>query len=193
MGTSILLLFCVGLSITAGWMVFAWVIARLLNNLSIVDAAWAMAFLPTSFFLVLFDSDPTFSSYLLTVLMVCWSLRLSVHISFRIFKHHPQEDPRYRPLRQMFSKNEWLIYLVFFQLQGFVVALLLLPLIVTIVCGPRELSLFQFLATTLAFLSIGGEWLADWQLSNFKSKSNEPKAICKNGLWAWSRHPNYFF
>ena len=35
--------------------------------------------------------------------------------------------------------------------------------------------------------------LSDHQLAVFKKTNTDPTALCKRGLWSWSRHPNYFF
>jgi len=41
--------------------------------------------------------------------------------------------------------------------------------------------------------AILGEALADRQLLRFKSDPDNEGRVCDAGLWAWSRHPNYFF
>ena len=38
-----------------------------------------------------------------------------------------------------------------------------------------------------------GEGLADEQMRRFKADPTNHGRICDRGLWAWSRHPNYFF
>jgi len=45
----------------------------------------------------------------------------------------------------------------------------------------------------LLALAIGGEGLADAQLARYRSDPANRGGICDVGLWAWSRHPNYFF
>jgi steroid 5-alpha reductase family enzyme len=45
----------------------------------------------------------------------------------------------------------------------------------------------------LGVLSIAGESLADRQLSRFKQKPDSVGRTCREGLWRYSRHPNYFF
>ena len=41
--------------------------------------------------------------------------------------------------------------------------------------------------------ALAGEGLADHQLAAFKATPANRGLICDSGLWAWSRHPNYFF
>ena len=40
---------------------------------------------------------------------------------------------------------------------------------------------------------MAGEWIADWQLARFRSKTDHQDRLLKEGLWKYSRHPNYFF
>ena len=38
-----------------------------------------------------------------------------------------------------------------------------------------------------------GEWLSDYQLTKFRRNPLNKNKVCRNGLWQYSRHPNYFF
>ena len=40
---------------------------------------------------------------------------------------------------------------------------------------------------------MAGECVADKQLSGFKANKSNARKVCRNGLWKYSRHPNYFF
>jgi steroid 5-alpha reductase family enzyme len=42
-------------------------------------------------------------------------------------------------------------------------------------------------------ISVGGEWLADRQLARFRQDPSNKGKVCRQGLWRYSRHPNYFF
>ena len=38
-----------------------------------------------------------------------------------------------------------------------------------------------------------GEWIADRQLASFRANPKNKGGVCKDRLWRYSRHPNYFF
>jgi steroid 5-alpha reductase family enzyme len=38
-----------------------------------------------------------------------------------------------------------------------------------------------------------GEWIADRQLAAFRANPKNKGGVCKDRLWRYSRHPNYFF
>ena len=57
------------------------------------------------------------------------------------------------------------------------------------------LLLDVYAASALAIwtVAVGGEALADRQLARWRADPAHRGRTCRAGLWAWSRHPNYFF
>jgi steroid 5-alpha reductase family enzyme len=41
--------------------------------------------------------------------------------------------------------------------------------------------------------AVVGEGAADAQLAHYRADAAHRGGVCDVGLWAWSRHPNYFF
>ena len=54
-------------------------------------------------------------------------------------------------------------------------------------------SIWEWCGLALYVLAIGGEWMADRQLTRFRNDPDNRGRTCRTGLWRYSRHPNYFF
>jgi len=121
-----------------------------------------------------------------------WSLRLVLYIlKDRILVE--KEDSRYQRLRAHWGEKANLNFFFFFTSQSLLVVLFALPFLPGANHAQTSLSLFDLLALTTWLLSMGGEWLADFQLARFRNQPPNAKKVCRDGLWNWSRHPNYFF
>ena len=48
-------------------------------------------------------------------------------------------------------------------------------------------------AFVLIAVSVAGAGVSDQQLARFLADPAHKGRVCDRGLWAWSRHPNYFF
>lgn len=121
-----------------------------------------------------------------------WSLRLVLYIlKDRVLP--PGEDSRYQRLRARWGKraNAW--FFVFFTSQSLLVVLFALPFLAGASREHPAFSLVDGLAVAVWLASMGGEWLADWQLARFRGNPENKGKVCESGLWNWSRHPNYFF
>ncbi len=59
--------------------------------------------------------------------------------------------------------------------------------------NPAPFGALDVAAIAVLAVAIVGEAVADAQLRRFKADPANRGRICDSGLWAWSRHPNYFF
>lgn len=73
------------------------------------------------------------------------------------------------------------------------VILFSLPPLVAMRAAPDHLTLLDFLGALIATIAILGESAADFQLSAFRLRPENRHRTCREGLWRYSRHPNYFF
>ena len=72
--------------------------------------------------------------------------------------------------------------------------------VITSCCALAAISALQakalvwhdYLAIALWVTGFAIESLADWQKRQFKRKPQSDTPFIRSGLWAWSRHPNYF-
>ena len=206
-----LILVAGGLAFVVVEMLLTFRIARRLGNFGIVDVVWSAGFTP----LVLLylglstfhghrsapEGDPLASALLprlpLTLMVVVWSLRLGSHLGIRVRAHHPVEDVRYAQLRREWGADTDRKMRGFFLLQGALQVVLSTPWLISILNppDPRTGASAVCFWTGVGLWAAGilGESLADHQLARFRADPDHRGRVCQEGLWRYSRHPNYFF
>lgn len=184
----------VGVAVAVAMFAIAWAWARKIDNYSIIDAVWAFCIGITGCAWV-FLVNPQMAPKLVvaTLLLAVWSGRLSWHLVKRIYRAHPEEDPRYGKLRSLWQGKVAAAFFWLFQAQAICAILLALPFLLIGSDSNTTWSAWETSGVIISLIGIFGESLADHQVSHFKSRSHDPKAVCREGLWKYSRHPNYFF
>jgi len=164
-----------------------WVLSLALKNVTHVDSMWAL--FPLLGMLVCIQSFPlNIIQLLFFCLIFLWSLRLFVYLTKRNWGK--QEDNRYQVIRnnnEPFFKYKSL-YIIFW-LQALMASVLMLS-IIPIFINSLPLNTFSIIGLIVAFFGLAYEAIADWQLSKFLL--NKKGGVMNQGLWNYSRHPNYF-
>lgn len=183
--------FC--LILVSALMTLTWWVARRIDNYSIVDAVWALSFALLAPIVVLLSPGYMPRRLLLASLFVVWGFRLGSYLAKRIFSHLEVEDSRYIQLRKDYGENVGARFFLFFQYQAISVVLLLAPLFIAGQNREEGLHPFEIFGAFIWFIGIVGESIADWQMSRFRNNPANRGQVCQDGLWFYSRHPNYFF
>jgi steroid 5-alpha reductase family enzyme len=103
------------------------------------------------------------------------------------------EDWRYRDLREKNPLWFWLIELVGIDVMPTVIVFLAcLPLYPVLVAGTGHFCVLDMIACIITAGAIAIETIADRQLWQFTRQKTRSGEIMTKGLWAYSRHPNYF-
>jgi len=193
MSLSLLLTATIGFAGLLVLMTLTFLVGRAIRNYGIVDAVWSLQFIPlAAWYAWALDGDRA-RQLLLLVLVTVWSLRLGWHLATRIARAHPQEDRRYAALRAEWGSRADRRMFGFFLLQAAISLPLSLPILLA-AADPAPLpDAGSLIGTAIVLLALLGEGIADAQLRRFKARTTRPGAICRDGLWGWSRHPNYFF
>jgi steroid 5-alpha reductase family enzyme len=159
---------------------------------SIVDIAWgaAGALIALNTFL-LADGDLA-RRFLVTGMTVIWGGRLALHIGLR--KEGKGEDFRYAAMRadhpETFAVRS--LFTVFL-LQAFLIWVISLPVQVAGTSqSPSGITLLDVLGLGVWAVGFGFETLSDRQLRAFLSDPDNRGKVMEQGLWKYSRHPNYF-
>lgn len=173
------------------WMTALWLFAQKRGEADIVDAGWAAGLGIVAALYAAYGSGDATRRLVLALLVGAWSMRLAWHIFKRVLE--PGEDGRYAELRRSWGAQASKNFFIFFQLQGALVSLLSLPFL-AVVQNPEQFgTLFDWMAVAISAVSIIGETVADRQLAAFRKDPANKGRVCEVGLWAYSRHPNYFF
>lgn len=184
--------FALGLGMMATIFFLAWGWAQRCDNYSLVDAVWAFGIGLTGALWLVICGGGTPKHWVAGVLIALWSLRLGWHLQGRIRRAHPEEDARYVRLREVWTGRVSSAFFWFFQAQGLSVVLLAMPFLF-IAMDRSAWSIWESAGLIVTLTGILGEGVADQQMSAFKATKPDPKAVCQEGLWRYSRHPNYFF
>jgi steroid 5-alpha reductase family enzyme len=175
---------------SAAAMALVWMLALKIRNIGIVDVAWAGLMAIAGGFCADVAEGSTLARFSVGLFAGLWGLRLFLSLLIRV-RHEP-EDGRYQALRAAWNGSPVKLF-VFFQGQAVIVVLFSLPFIAAANNTNVTLDFWFFAAVAVFVLSVAGEWLADRQLATFRGNAANRGKTCRNGLWAWSRHPNYFF
>ena len=162
------------------------------KNAGIVDGWWSYNF---GFIAILYaalgQGDLTHKLIILIPVLI-WSFRLGTHLLVRNTSH-VEEDTRYRKLRQEYGAHENFRMWLFFQYQAVSNVLLSVPFLFVCLDESNTIPLLVWIGLIIWAIAIVGESAADQQLKKFKRDSTNKGKVCQDGLWKYTRHPNYFF
>jgi steroid 5-alpha reductase family enzyme len=166
-------------------------IERRTGNSGWIDVVWTFGLGTTGAIgaLLPFGDGPLGRRLLVVALVVAWALRLGLHIAGRA--QGISDDPRYARLKRDWGPRAPKMMTRLLQLQ----ALASIPLAIGIILAAHNPAAFgqaqDALGLAIFLTGIIGGAIADRQLRGFAQSGLG--GICDTGLWAFSRHPNYFF
>jgi len=169
-----------------------WLLSLKLADAGIADVFWGLGFaMLAAFYAIAFDGAET-RTILVTALALMWGGRLSLHIFRR--SRGKDEDPRYAAWRAAAGDSFWWkSYFTVFLLQGFLMWVIAAPLALSAWSPvPAGLTLLDGLGAAVWLAGFLFEAIGDAQLRAFKSDPDNRGKVLDSGLWAWTRHPNYF-
>lgn len=192
--------------------VFCFTIGEVTGNVSQTDKLWSVMPVVYCWTVAAFGG---FSPRLILMglLVTIWGLRLTYNFAKKGGYHwkvwEGEEDYRWQVLRQkpeLQSRWRWTAFNLFFiaGYQHLLVLLITLPTIVVLNCNMKPLGTIDYVIAIAMLGFIAFEAIADKQQWDFQIKKRSvskedsdtqtelSKGFLDSGLWAWSRHPNYF-
>lgn len=189
------LLFLLASNLLSLWTLLAilWAVSVKIRDASIIDIFWgpACAF---GAIMTLWRADGASPRDIVLTLLAClWAARLALHLAGRNLGHG--EDYRYARMREKQSSDaafaRWSLVYVF-GLQGFIAWFVSLPVQIGQIGGVTALGPLAYMGIAVFCVGFAFETIGDAQLKAFKSDPANKGRLMTKGLWAWTRHPNYF-
>ncbi len=174
----------VGLAFLIQWVAF--IPAYLLQSEGFYDLTGSVTYITVTVVAVLLGPLADLQSLVLLALVVIWAARLGSYLFRRI--RRSGKDARFDAIKPSFIRflNAW-------TLQGLWVSLTLAAALAAITTTVREdLGVVAIIGLLVWAAGFGIEAAADLQKSRFRADPAHKGTFIQSGLWAWSRHPNYF-
>jgi steroid 5-alpha reductase family enzyme len=168
----------------------AFLTSLLLHNNNVIDVAYGTGFCLIALYTFFAGLHGTIS-LIATLLVLLWGVRLAVRIGLRNWKK--PEDFRYAVYRKRYHPYALNMFFKVYLVQTVIIFLVCLP-----VC---LVNIFYRESPTTGLVLLGGfiwvvgylfEVVGDYQLDTFLHLEKKPTKYIENGLWRYTRHPNYF-
>lgn len=173
--------------------IIGYIISMVRRRNDVADILWGIYFVTATVAVWLMHGPRIDMRLIVMGMVVVWAIRLSSHITSRHTK--TTEDPRYLAWRNQWGDG-W-----YFYVRSYVQVFLLQGVLALIVVSPALIIMRTMGTLSVGWLVVGFilwlvgficEWIADVQLKHFIASPHEPGSVMRSGLWAYSRHPNYF-
>ncbi len=176
-------------------MTVGWLVQRGVGNAGWVDVFWTYGTGAICALAALVPLDgaslPGPRQLMVAGLVMVWALRLGTYVAVRVAKG--PEDARYAGFRRDWGSGFQFRMLGVMLIQAPATAALSISILFA-ARNPRPgLGLSDLIGLLILAGAILGEGVADGQMKRFKADPAHKGQVCDEGLWAWSRHPNYLF
>ncbi len=180
----------------AAWIIFLYfflffIAGTVTRNNGVVDIGWGIGFVVVAWLMLLLRLPFSLARLTMTLLITLWGVRLFAHILKRNLGK--PEDFRYANFRKDWGK--WVIpraFLQVYMLQGLFMLMISLPVILLEGAQPLKYPWLYGVGIVIFALGFGYEAIGDAQLRHFLKEPTNKGKIMDQGLWRYTRHPNYF-
>jgi steroid 5-alpha reductase family enzyme len=150
----------------------------------LTDAAYSISFL-TIAIVSFIEAGSRDLSFIISLLIVgLWAIRLGSYLVYRVIKNG--KDRRFDDIRSNAVK-----FCSFWLSQAAIAWLLMLPIMFE-TKHSHKLDLLLIIGVVVWAIGFVFESLADYQKGKFKANPKNKNRWIDEGVWHYSRHPNYF-
>lgn len=175
---------CGALAFIINWLVF--IPSAIGKTERYYDLVGGITYITVTIVAVYYASELDQRAMVVAAMVMVWSLRLASFLFLRILKSG--HDSRFDEIKTQPAR-----FLMAWTLQGLWVLLTAAAALAIITGGAREpLGIVGYIGIAVWAAGFLIEIVADRQKSAFKADSSNDGKFIDVGLWAWSRHPNYF-
>jgi steroid 5-alpha reductase family enzyme len=185
-------IYVMNLAVALLFMVCVWPFSVVKKDVSIVDVFWGLTFV-----IIAWNTFAHAGGYLPRKILVAglttvWGFRLALHIFQRSLGKG--EDPRYQAFRANVGNRYWIVSLVtVFGLQALLAWIISLSVQAAQTSSqPSHIVWTDIVGMLIWTVGFFFEAVGDRQLSRFKADPANKGKVMDRGLWAYTRHPNYF-
>lgn len=162
------------------------------KNNGLIDIAWGLGFVVSAIISLLIGQPQGLVPLVMTAAVTIWGLRLTWFLARRNLGK--PEDFRYANMRATWNPKTfyWRMFIQIYLLQ---LVLNFLINLTTITANLKDIAGWNMLASSGLGVWVFGftfEAVGDWQLKRFKANPQNKGKLIEQGLWRFSRHPNYF-
>jgi steroid 5-alpha reductase family enzyme len=171
---------------------FIWVMSLILKNASLYDPYWSV--IPPAILILIgiyLNISLTLPIFLLYVPILLWSIRLTYNWA-SLWTGFNEVDWRYEKIRKSAPKLYPLSNLLGIQLFPTLIVYIQLLAAILFISSNPELNPLMILGSLMMTLAVLIQLISDEQMKAFKKKNQGQNLCIEEGLWKYSRHPNYF-
>ena len=175
---------CAVLAFAINWAAF--VPANISRTEKYYDLTGSLTYLSVTGFTVYFSQPLDLRATLVAIMVALWAVRLGSFLFARIRKDG--KDRRFDKI-----KTSPVRFLTAWTLQGLWVVLTAACALAVVTGGTSvPLGIFAYVGGAMWLVGFIIEVMADEQKKAFRADPENEGKFISTGIWAWSRHPNYF-
>lgn len=180
------------LLILIAYFFIVFILGQIKKDNSIVDTAWGGGFILLALSSAFMSKHFGLRGGFTTLLVLIWGFRLSLHIYKR--NRSKAEDYRYQEMRDKWGSSHPVLkaFVYVYLLQCILLYVIGLPILHANSVSNQSIGLSAILGLLLWGTGFFFEAFGDYQLAVFKRDPQNKGKIMTQGLWAYTRHPNYF-
>lgn len=174
-----------------GYMSLWYIISLMMRRNDVADVAWGLGFVLVAWISFILSDNWSARGMIIVALVSMWGLRLAWHIHAR--NTGKTEDYRYLAWRKEWGR--WFYvrsYIQVYLLQGALVFFIAMPVFLIHANAGPDLGVLDVIGMLVWVIGFFFETLGDAQLARFIRNPAHAGQLMQSGLWAYTRHPNYF-